>query len=148
MTQGETKWSTAGWTSHTHCKLLKIMLFLDFRLISITYGQIGVIQVNSIIYLFIIYLSIICISFTLIDLLSFCLSQALAGFFTYFVIMGENGFLPQRLLFIRRDWTDQDLYVRDSYGQDWVSGDEKLEINNYFTDAQSYFASISTISCA
>ena len=59
------------------------------RLISMTYGQIGMIQ-------------------------------ALAGFFTYFVIMGENGFLPWTLLGLRSDWDNKDLYVTDSYGQDWV----------------------------
>ena len=47
--------------------------------------------------------------------------QAMAGLFTYFVIMGENGFLPLRLLGIRREWENTDLYVEDSYGQDWVS---------------------------
>lgn len=46
--------------------------------------------------------------------------QALAGFFTYFVIMGENGFLPWTLLGLRSDWDNKDLYVTDSYGQDWV----------------------------
>ena len=47
--------------------------------------------------------------------------QAMAGLFTYFVIMGENGFLPLRLLGIRREWENSDLFVEDSYGQDWVS---------------------------
>ena len=46
--------------------------------------------------------------------------QALAGFFTYFVIMGENGFLPLTLLGLRSDWDNRDLHVTDSYGQDWV----------------------------
>ena len=46
--------------------------------------------------------------------------QALAGFFTYFVIMGQNGFLPQDLLFIRKMWDDSDVLVTDSYGQEWV----------------------------
>merc|ERR1712079_460063 len=30
--------------------------------------------------------------------------QASAGFFVYFVILGENGFLPGRLLGLRREW--------------------------------------------
>lgn len=47
--------------------------------------------------------------------------QAMAGLFTYFVIMGENGFLPLRLLGIRRDWENADLFIEDSYGQHWVS---------------------------
>ncbi len=47
--------------------------------------------------------------------------QAFAGFFTYFVIMAENGFLPNRLIFIRKEWDDKFINdVRDSYGQHWV----------------------------
>ncbi len=59
------------------------------RLISIAYGQIGMIQM-------------------------------LAGFFTYFVIMGENGFMPLTLFGLRRDWDDMNAVVEDSYGQEWV----------------------------
>lgn len=47
--------------------------------------------------------------------------QAVAGFMTYFVIMGEHGFHIQRLLWIRDEWDDplvDDL--EDSYGQQWV----------------------------
>ena len=47
--------------------------------------------------------------------------QALAGFFTYFVIMGENGFLPLTLLGLREMWDDGSVYVTDSFGQEWVS---------------------------
>uniref|UniRef100_A0A8C9M563 Sodium/potassium-transporting ATPase subunit alpha-2 n=1 Tax=Panthera tigris altaica TaxID=74533 RepID=A0A8C9M563_PANTA len=62
------------------------------RLISMAYGQIGMIQ-------------------------------ALGGFFTYFVILAENGFLPSRLLGIRLDWDDRSTNdLEDSYGQEWVSG--------------------------
>ena len=46
--------------------------------------------------------------------------QALAGFFTYFVIMGENGFLPWTLFGLRSQWDDRSVYVTDSFGQDWV----------------------------
>lgn len=46
--------------------------------------------------------------------------QALAGFFTYFVIMGENGFLPWTLLGLRADWDNRDTFVTDSFGQEWV----------------------------
>lgn len=47
--------------------------------------------------------------------------QALAGFFTYFVILAENGFLPYRLLGIRLDWDDRNVNdLEDSYGQQWV----------------------------
>jgi len=47
--------------------------------------------------------------------------QAAAGFFTYFVIMGENGFLPDHLLGLRKDWDSKGINdVMDSYGQEWV----------------------------
>lgn len=48
--------------------------------------------------------------------------QALGGFFTYFVILAENGFLPIHLLGLRVDWDDRWINdVEDSYGQQWVS---------------------------
>merc|ERR1712048_496723 len=60
------------------------------RLISLAYGQIGMIQ-------------------------------AIAGFFTYFVIMAENGFLPGYLIGLRGDWDNaKDNAVKDSYGQEWT----------------------------
>jgi sodium/potassium-transporting ATPase subunit alpha len=59
------------------------------RLISIAYGQIGMLQ-------------------------------ALAGFFCYFVIMGENGFLPLTLFGLSDDWDNENAIVEDSYGQEWV----------------------------
>lgn len=50
--------------------------------------------------------------------------QALAGFFTYFVIMAENGFLPWTLLGIRISWDHHDLNdLEDTYGQQWVRRD-------------------------
>ncbi|XP_065887876.1 sodium/potassium-transporting ATPase subunit alpha-1-like [Dysidea avara] len=46
--------------------------------------------------------------------------QAIAGFFTYFVIMAENGFLPSKLFGLRNDWDDEDVIdLEDSYGQQW-----------------------------
>ena len=75
------------------------------RLISYTYGQIGMIQ-------------------------------ALAGFFSYFVIMGENGFLPGTLVGLRDDWDNSDVFVEDSYGQQWV---------RYTTITKNYFYHASTI---
>ncbi len=48
-------------------------------------------------------------------------TQAMAGFFTYFVIMGESGFLPGTLLGLREDWDSDGRYVKDSFGQEWVS---------------------------
>lgn len=48
--------------------------------------------------------------------------QALAGFFTYFVILAENGFLPSTLIGIRVLWDDKYVNdLEDSYGQQWVS---------------------------
>ena len=49
--------------------------------------------------------------------------QALGGFFTYFVILAENGFLPGTLVGIRLAWDDRSTNdLEDSYGQEWVSG--------------------------
>lgn len=60
------------------------------RLISMAYGQIGMIQ-------------------------------AAAGFFVYFVIMAENGFLPVKLFGIRETWDSKAVNdLADSYGQEWV----------------------------
>lgn len=48
--------------------------------------------------------------------------QASAGFFVYFVIMGENGFWASRLLGLREQWDSRGVNdVQDSYGQEWVS---------------------------
>lgn len=61
------------------------------RLISISYGQIG-------------------------------MMQASAGFFAYFVIMAECGFLPPDLFGIRREWDSKAINdLKDSYGQEWVN---------------------------
>lgn len=63
---------------------------LSSRLISMAYGQIGMIQ-------------------------------AAAGFFVYFVIMAENGFLPLKLFGIRKHWDSKAVNdLTDSYGQEWV----------------------------
>jgi sodium/potassium-transporting ATPase subunit alpha len=44
-----------------------------------------------------------------------------SGFFTYFTIHGESGFLANRLFGIREDWDDDDINdLEDSYGQQWV----------------------------
>uniref|UniRef100_A0A8C8CEB2 Sodium/potassium-transporting ATPase subunit alpha n=1 Tax=Oncorhynchus tshawytscha TaxID=74940 RepID=A0A8C8CEB2_ONCTS len=81
------------------------------RLISIAYGQIGMIQ-------------------------------ALAGFFTYFVILAENGFLPSRLLGIRVDWDNKFCNdLEDSYGQQWRKIVE-------FTCHTAFFASIVVVQWA
>ncbi|KAG7258128.1 hypothetical protein CRUP_010743 [Coryphaenoides rupestris] len=79
------------------------------RLISIAYGQIGMIQ-------------------------------ALAGFFTYFVILAENGFLPATLLGIRVSWDNKYVNdLEDSYGQQWTYEQRKIV---EFTCHTAFFASI------
>ncbi|OQR70780.1 sodium/potassium-transporting ATPase subunit alpha-like [Tropilaelaps mercedesae] len=79
------------------------------RLISIAYGQIG-------------------------------MMQAAAGFFAYFVIMGENGFWPPRLLGLRKEWDSKAVNdLEDSYGQEWTYHHRKaLE----FTCHTAFFVSI------
>merc|ERR1712131_503440 len=79
------------------------------RLISMAYGQIG-------------------------------MMQALAGFFTYFVILAENGFLPSRLLGIRVDWDNKFCNdLEDSYGQQWTYEQRKIV---EFTCHTAFFTSI------
>merc|ERR1712066_1037509 len=79
------------------------------RLISMAYGQIGMIQAS-------------------------------AGFFVYFVIMGENGFHPGRLFGLRRQWDSEAVNdLEDSYGQEWTYKDRKIL---EFTCHTAYFVSI------
>ncbi|KAJ8272670.1 hypothetical protein GJAV_G00092020 [Gymnothorax javanicus] len=79
------------------------------RLISMAYGQIGMIQ-------------------------------ALGGFFTYFVILAENGFWPSRLVGIRLNWDDRNMNdLEDSYGQEWTYEQRKIV---EFTCHTSFFVSI------
>uniref|UniRef100_A0A8C8DSU2 Sodium/potassium-transporting ATPase subunit alpha n=1 Tax=Oryzias sinensis TaxID=183150 RepID=A0A8C8DSU2_9TELE len=85
------------------------------RLISIAYGQIGMIQ-------------------------------ALGGFFTYFVILAENGFLPSRLVGIRIDWDDRAQNdLEDSYGQQWTYEQRKIV---EFTCHTAFFVSIVVVQWA
>ena len=75
-----------------------MIFLLSDRLISMAYGQIG-------------------------------MMQASAGFFAYFVIMSENGFLPKDLFGLRRQWDSRDINdLTDSYGQEWV---KKILPNRY-----------------
>merc|ERR1712115_279248 len=85
------------------------------RLISMAYGQIGMIQAS-------------------------------AGFFVYFVILGENGFLPKRLLGLRREWDSKAVNdLRDSYGQEWTYKNRKtLE----YTCHTAFFVSIVVVQWA
>ena len=53
--------------------------------------------------------------------------QAAAGFFTYFVIMTENGFWPKKLFGLRREWDSKAINdLEDSYGQEWTYKDRKV----------------------
>ncbi|ESN98833.1 hypothetical protein HELRODRAFT_94925, partial [Helobdella robusta] len=53
--------------------------------------------------------------------------QASAGFFTYFVIMAENGFWPKRLFGLRKEWDSKSVTdLEDSYGQEWNYGQRKV----------------------
>jgi len=66
--------------------------------------------------------------------------QASAGFFTYLIIMAENGFWPSRLLGIRKAWDSKSVNdLEDSYGQEWTYQQRKtLE----FTCHTAFFVSI------
>ncbi|EZA47803.1 Sodium/potassium-transporting ATPase subunit alpha [Ooceraea biroi] len=79
------------------------------RLISITYGQIG-------------------------------MTQSFAGFYTYFMVLMMNGFMPTRLLGLRIEWEDPSINdLRDSWGQTWTYENRM----NLLMEAQSgYFLSI------
>lgn len=47
--------------------------------------------------------------------------QAAAGFFTYFVVLAENGFMPLTLTGLRVDWDSRNYNdLEDDYGQQWV----------------------------
>ncbi|KAG9337747.1 hypothetical protein JZ751_028244 [Albula glossodonta] len=85
------------------------------RLISIAYGQIGMIQ-------------------------------ALGGFFSYFVILAENGFLPSVLVGIRLNWDDRSVNdLEDSYGQQWTYEQRKIV---EFTCHTAFFVSIVVVQWA
>lgn len=59
--------------------------------------------------------------------------QAAAGFFVYFVIMAENGFLPMILFGIRKQWDSKAVNdLSDSYGQEWVRFHNISKINGYY----------------
>lgn len=55
--------------------------------------------------------------------------QAAAGFFVYFVIMAENGFLPLKLFGIRKQWDSKAINdLTDSYGQEWVRRSIQIQL--------------------
>merc|ERR1712170_387 len=85
------------------------------RLISMAYGQIGMIQAS-------------------------------AGFFVYFVIMAENGFLPKDLFGLRKSWDSIAVNdLEDSYGQEWTYRDRKIL---EFTCHTAFFVSIVVVQWA
>ena len=54
-------------------------------------------------------------------------TQATAGFFVYFVIMAENGFLPLSLFGVRNEWDSAEINdLEDSYGQEWGYRERKI----------------------
>merc|ERR1711978_864768 len=72
--------------------------------------------------------------------------QASAGFFVYFVIMAENGFLPKTLLGIREKWDSAAVNdLEDSYGQEWTYKDRKIL---EYTCHTAFFASIVVVQWA
>ncbi|XP_035390912.1 sodium/potassium-transporting ATPase subunit alpha-1-like isoform X4 [Electrophorus electricus] len=72
--------------------------------------------------------------------------QAAAGFFTYFVILAENGFMPLFLVGLRITWDNMDYNdLEDSYGQQWTYESRKvLE----YTCHTAYFVSIVVVQVA
>ncbi|CAF4765799.1 unnamed protein product, partial [Rotaria socialis] len=53
--------------------------------------------------------------------------QITAGFFTWIVVMAENGFWPSRLIGIRRAWDAAAINdLEDSYGQEWTYRQRKI----------------------
>jgi len=72
--------------------------------------------------------------------------QAAAGFYVYFVILGENGFWPSRLLGLRRAWDSKAINdLEDSYGQEWTYKDRKIL---EYTCHTAFFVSIVVVQWA
>ncbi|KAH0631695.1 hypothetical protein JD844_006152 [Phrynosoma platyrhinos] len=72
--------------------------------------------------------------------------QALGGFFSYFVILAENGFLPSVLVGIRLNWDDRTVNdLEDSYGQQWTYEQRKVV---EFTCHTAFFVSIVVVQWA
>merc|ERR1712179_876663 len=72
--------------------------------------------------------------------------QAIAGFYVYLVIMAENGFLPRKLLGIRRDWDSSAINdLEDSFGQEWTYRDRKIL---EYTCHTAFFVSIVVVQWA
>lgn len=53
--------------------------------------------------------------------------EACAGFFSYFVIMAQNGWMPDKLIGIRARWESCAINdLEDSYGQEWTYASRKI----------------------
>lgn len=72
--------------------------------------------------------------------------QAAAGFFTYFVFMAENRFLPDKLIKLRKCRDSRGISdFEDSYGQNWTYCDRKqLE----YTCQTAFFVTIAVVQVA
>jgi len=72
--------------------------------------------------------------------------QACAGFFAYFWIMADNGFLPWHLIQVRSTWEDPGYNnLIDGYGQEWTYANRKLL---EYTCQTGYFVSIVVVQWA
>ena len=72
--------------------------------------------------------------------------QAAAGFYTYFVILAENGFLPWDVPGLRRVWDSKSVNdLEDSFGQEWTYKDRKIL---EFTCHTAFFVSIVVVQWA
>ncbi|KAL3101946.1 hypothetical protein niasHS_003355 [Heterodera schachtii] len=53
--------------------------------------------------------------------------QGMAGFFSYFWVMADNGWMPMRLFFLRKEWDSVGVNnLEDSYGQEWTYDQRKV----------------------
>lgn len=59
--------------------------------------------------------------------------ESLSGIFTYFVIYGQFGFRPDKIIGLRDIWSDASISnLEDSYGQEWTFAQRRLiEITGY-----------------
>ncbi|KAJ9591140.1 hypothetical protein L9F63_002326 [Diploptera punctata] len=72
--------------------------------------------------------------------------QAAAGFFCYFYIMAEHGFLPSRLFGIREEWESKSINnLEDSFGLEWTY-EERKELE--YTCHTAFFAAIFNVQIA
>lgn len=66
--------------------------------------------------------------------------QAIAGFFTYFVVFAENGWLAKDLVGVREKWDSKQVTIlQDSYGKSWdFDSRKRLE----YTGQTAFFVTI------